>query len=129
MPGKKIEYVYIAGLLTPKGIKSTNPAIEYLLNIRDMVRATLDTLFAGFTPFCPAIDFMYFLSLREGERITEPMIKRISKDWLKRCDAILMTEGWRQSLGSVAEKELAEELGLPVFYSIEEIIEYNKKLG
>ena len=124
---KKIELVYIAGALTPKGIKSTNPAIEYLFNIRDISRAALDVLFAGFTPFCPGLDFMYFLLLRDKERITEPMIKRLSKDFLRRCDAILMTEGWKNSAGSIAEKKLAEELGLPIFYSIQEATEYNEK--
>jgi len=124
---KKIELVYIAGALTPKGIKSTNPAIEYLFNIRDISRAALDVLFAGFTPFCPGLDFVYFLLLRDKERITEPMIKRLSKDFLRRCDAILMTEGWKTSPGSIAERDLAWELELPVFYSLKELVEYNEK--
>ena len=124
---KKIEYVYIAGPITPKGVKSTNPAIEYDLNIRDLGRVGIDLLMAGFAPFNPALDFLYFILLRDGERITEPMIKRFSKDWLRRCDAILMTAGWQKSPGSLAEKALAEELGLPVFYSIQEIEAYNEK--
>ena len=123
----KIEYVYIAGLLTPRGIKSTNPAIEYLLNVRDLVRVGIELLKEGFAPFCPGIDGLYFLLLREDERITEPMIKRFSKDWLRKCDCILMTKGWEKSTGSVAEKKLAEELGLPVFYSIDEVKQYNDK--
>jgi len=124
---KKIEYVYIAGPITPKGVKSTNPAIEYDLNLRDLGRVGIDLLMAGFAPFNPGLDFMYFILLRDGERITEPMIKRFSKDWLRKCDAILMTSGWSKSPGSVAEKALAEELGLPVFYSIQEIEAYNEK--
>lgn len=125
---KKIEYVYIAGLLTPRGVRSTNPAIEYLLNVRDMARVGLNLLKMGFAPFCPGLDFLYFLILKDDERITEQMIKRFSKDWLRRCDAILMTEEWEKSPGSIAEKKLAEDLGLPIFYSIEEILNYNEKL-
>jgi len=125
---KKIEYVYVAGLLTPRGVKSANPAIEYLLNVRDLIRYSLELLFEGFIPFCPAIDFTYFLLLREGERITEQMIKRISKGWLKKCDAILMTPLWKHSTGSVGEKKLAEEISMPVFYSVDEIKAYNEKI-
>jgi hypothetical protein len=128
MSTKKIEMVYVAGPLTPKGIKSANPAIEYLLNARDLIRYSIEVLLAGFTPYCPGADFSFFLLLREGERITEPMIKRLSKDFLRRCDAILMTEGWQKSPGSVVEKELAEELGFPVFYSLKELVEYNDTL-
>jgi hypothetical protein len=125
---KKVEFIYIAGLLTPRGIKSTNPAIEYLLNVRDLARIGLELLREGFAPFCPALDFLYFMLLREDERITEPMIKRFSKDWLRRCDAILMTPGWEKSTGSIAEKLVAEGLGLPVFYTVNEIIKYNEKI-
>lgn len=125
MSTKKIEYVYVAGLLTPRGIKSANPAIEYLLNVRDLANVGKKLLMAGFAPFCPGLDFLYFILLDDDERITEPMIKRMSKDWLRRCDAILMTQHWGKSPGSVAEKELAEELGIPVFYSQKEIEEYN----
>jgi len=124
---RRIEYVYIAGLLTPRGIKSANPAIEYLLNVRDLARVGLELLREGFAPFCPGLDFMYFLLLREDERITESMIKRFSKDWLRKCDAILMTPMWQKSPGSVAEKKLADELYIPVFESVKEIVKYNEK--
>jgi hypothetical protein len=128
MSTKKIEMVYVAGPLTPRGIKSANPAIEYLFNIRDIARTSVELILAGFTPYCPGIDFQYFLLLRDGERITEPMIKRLSKDFLLRCDAILMTKGWAGSAGSIAEKKLAEEKGIPVFYCIDEMINYNESI-
>src|SRR4030067_647945 len=126
MLNSKVVFIYIAGLLTPRGIKSANPAIEYLLNVRDLARVGLNLLKEGFVPFCPGLDFLYFLILKDDERITEPMIKRFSKDWLRRCDAILMTKGWEKSPGSVAEKKLAEELSMLVFYSIDEILAWNK---
>jgi hypothetical protein len=77
---KKIEYVYVAGLLTPRGIKSVNPAIEYIFNVRDIARIQVDLIFAGFTPYPTGMDFVYFIVLKDGERITEQMIKRISKN-------------------------------------------------
>jgi len=126
MSKRTIYFVYVAGLLTPRGIKSANPAIEYLLNIRDLARTGLALLKAGFAPFCPALDFLYFILLREDERITEPMIRRFSKDWLRKCDAIFLTAGWEKSRGSVAEKQLADELGLPSFKSIDELKKYTE---
>ena len=117
----KIKRVYIAGLLTPRGMWSVNPAIDYLANVRNMVRAGLDVFFAGFVPFIPALDFQLFLALRDGERITEPMIKRYSKDWLEACEAMLLTPGWRKSTGTLAEIEFAKEKGIPIYESIDDL--------
>jgi len=125
---KKIEYVYAAGPLTPRGIKSTNSAIEYLYNLKDIAKVQIDLIKAGFTPYPTGLDFVYFLTLPEGERITEQTIKKISKNWLKRSDAILMTKYWERSPGSIAEKKLAESLGIPVFYLIQDILDYNAGL-
>jgi len=120
---KKIKRVYVAGLLTPRGIKSTNPAIEYLINISDLVDASLDLIEAGYTPFCPALDFLYFIKMKK--RITEPMIKRLSKDWLEVSDAILLTHQWQKSPGTLAELEYAKKNYIPSFESIEELKKYD----
>lgn len=125
---KKIRRVYIAGLLTPKGIWSVNPAIDYLRNVSNMIRAGLDIFFAGFVPFIPALDLQLFLSLEKDEYITEPMIKRYSKDWLEVCDAVLLTEGWKKSSGTLAEIEFAKERDIPVFESLKELIKYNDSI-
>lgn len=117
----KIKRVYVAGLLTPRGMWSVNPAIDYLANVRHMIRAGIEVFKAGFVPFIPALDFSLFLCLNEGEFITEPMIKRYSKDWLEVCDAVLLTKGWKQSTGTLIEIDFAKEHGIPVFESIEEL--------
>jgi hypothetical protein len=120
----KIKRIYVAGLLTPRGMWSINPAIDYLLNVRNMIRAGIELLLAGYDPFIPALDFSMFLELRDDERITEPMIKRFSKSWLEVCDAIYLTKGWQQSSGTLVELEVSRKLGQPSFESIEEIKEY-----
>lgn len=129
MSKKKIKRVYVAGLLTPRGIWSVNPAIDYLINVRKMVRAGIRVFLAGYVPFIPALDFTIFLLLREdeGERITEPMIKRFSKDWLEVCEAILLTPGWQNSTGTLAEIEFAKECNIPVFESIEALKKYDEE--
>lgn len=118
----KIQRVYVAGALTPTCASSRNPAIDYLYNLRTMIRYALDVLFAGFDPFCPALDNQFFFQLRDGERITEPMIKRYSKSWLGVCDAMLLTPGWETSRGTMAEIKFCTERSIPVFDNLQELI-------
>ena len=122
---KKIKRVYVAGLITPRGIWSANPAIDYLTNVRNMIRVGIEVFKAGFVPFIPALDFGVFLLLRETEHITEPMIKRYSKDWLEVCEAVLLTKKWQKSMGTLAEIKMAEKVGIPVFKSIKDLKEYD----
>ncbi len=116
-----IKRVYVAGLLTPRGHWSSHPAIDYIINRREMIKWGLKTFLAGFTPFVPAFD-MDFWTVAEGQPITEAMIKRYSKDWLEVCDAVMLTPGWEKSLGTLAEIKLAERLNIPVFKNLDELI-------
>jgi|Deesub1362A_J573_1020465.scaffolds.fasta_scaffold00107_61 hypothetical protein len=121
----KIKRVYIAGPLGPTGLKSQYPAIDFLYNASDMIRISLEVFFAGFVPFCPALDMLFFLLLRRdlGEQITDPMIKRYSIDWLEVCDAMLLCPGWEKSRGALAEIEFAKERGIPIF---EDLVDLKK---
>ena len=44
--------LYIAGPMTPRGNRSdtANPAIEYLLNVKDMIQAGLEAIRKGWAP-------------------------------------------------------------------------------
>ena len=124
MTDKKIQRIYVAGPITPKGYHSVHPVIDYLHNMKELIRWSLEVLKLGYDPFCPALDFMYFILLRDQECITEAMIKRYSKSWLSVCDAVMLTPGWRKSTGTLAEIQLAENLGIPVFKSFDELKEH-----
>ena len=121
-----IRLVYIAGLLTPRGYWSKHPAIDYICNRREMIRWSLKTFVAGFDPFCPAFDMEFWMQA-EGQPITEAMIKRYSKSWLEVCDALVLTPGWQRSKGTLAEIKFAEEHGIPVFKTLNDLVEFTKK--
>lgn len=119
---KEIRRIYIAGILTPVGHFSANAAIDYIVAVREMVKWGWKTMQAGFDPFVPALDFLFWFVMGEGEYMTEAMIKRYSKSWLEVCDAVVLTPGWQKSKGTLAEIKLAEERGILVFKSLNELI-------
>jgi len=124
---KEIKRVYIAGLLTPRGYFSTNAAIDYIIACREMTKWGLKALLAGFDPFVPAFDQPFWMVMESGNSITEAMIKRYSKSWLEVCDAVVLTPGWQKSPGTLVEIKRAEELGIPVFKSLQALIDFVKE--
>lgn len=72
----------------------------------------------GFLPFCPLLShFWHFLTPKPwGEWST------MMKMWVERCDAVLRLEG--ESDGADIEVEFALELGIPVFYDVNELANY-----
>jgi len=120
---KKIRRVYIAGAITPYPLE--HPVLGFLGNIKRGQRMAVTTILAGFFPFCPFLDYQLFLQLREGENITEKMIKDLSMAWLDVSDAMLVLPKYRKSGGTNLEIARAKELNIPIFYSLEDITDYN----
>ena len=108
--------VYIAGAITPTG--DENHAIEFLNNIRTGIRAALHLMHEGFAPFCPMLDFQYFLCLPYGWSITSEKIYELSIEWMKACDVILLLSGAEKSKGWKREKMVADAEGIPIYTSV-----------
>jgi len=119
----KIQTVYIAGALTPNGLNSVHPTIDYLENVNRMIRLALDCFFAGYDPFVPAFDMLFWFVKDGKEKIREDMIKRYSKTWVVRCDAVVLVDGWQRSKGTLNEILLANKEGIPVFKGLEKLQE------
>jgi hypothetical protein len=120
---KYIERVYIAGPITPRGLRkdTDNAAVEYLYNIRDMFRVAIQLMDNGYSPFVPACDFPLFLV----DDIAPEKMYGTGLAWLEKSDAILLLPYDAEKChGVVAELEKAKELGIPVFTSINDINEY-----
>lgn len=63
------------------------------------------------------------MNTKEYERdgMTYEEIMENDFEQISRCDAIFMIPNWENSQGSLRERRLAIDLGIPVFYSFEEL--------
>ena len=91
---------------------------DVIQNVRRALECA-DILFAkGYIPYCPLLNvFWHFLSPKSWD------------DWMKidlaileRCDAVFRLDG--SSIGANKEVRFSDKIGLPIFYSIEELEEY-----
>jgi hypothetical protein len=106
--------------MTPRGTRADtkNPAIEYLLNVRDMIQVAVALIRKGYAPYCPGLDAQYFLSLPSGETISEEAIKDISMAFLERSDIMVLLPGWEKSVGCRAEVMRAIVRGIPTYHGV-----------
>jgi len=73
----------------------------------------------GHIPLCPHALTARFE--RDYPDIPGPRYLESDLELLARCDAILMLPRWEESRGAQQERERAMSLGLPVYYSVEEL--------
>jgi len=110
--------IYVAGAIT------ASSAVEVMKNIGKGIRVAKDLIRAGYAPFCPFLDFQYFIQLDEYGDITEETIKSVSIEWMLECEAIMLVPGWERSTGTRDELEVARRHEIPSFESIEDIYKH-----
>lgn len=103
--------VYIAG-------PYSNP--DPVVNIRIAVEWWHKLWATGFAPFCPHLSL--FLHIHQPLPYEEWL--DADKHWIEVCDGLLRFPG--QSSGADLEVKLAESLGIPVFYNIEDLIAWKE---
>lgn len=104
--------VYIAGKLNAPN------ACDYIKNIHNMIQYSEKVRKLGFAVFVPAIDFM--LGVMFGNWEYNDYFSN-SQPWLECSDYVFVCPGWETSEGTKKEIKRAEELGIPVIYSIENL--------
>lgn len=107
--------VYVAGPLRAKEFSQTIKNISKLMEIGEEVRLN------GFATFVPALDLLMGIKFGDYE-MGDYMDNGLA--WLSASDALLLTGDWDLSAGCLAELDLAEELDIPVFFTIESMKEY-----
>jgi hypothetical protein len=112
--------IYIAGAY------SADNVMDVLTNMRKGMRLSTEAFLAGFAVFCPWLDHQFVWQLREGETLTIDNFYQYSLTWLSVSDAILLVPGYENSYGTQKELEKAKELGIPVFHTLQQLIDADK---
>ena len=91
---------------------------DKLENVNKSFDVALELIDLGFAPYPPL--YSHYLE----ERSSRPYEKWIALDteWVSRCDCLLRLPG--KSSGADGEVALANEMNIPVFHSVEELVEY-----
>lgn len=105
--------IYIAGPIS-KG--------PYWINVRNGIDMGQRVRAAGMVPFIPHLDFLWVLVYPETTWEDNLVY---DEEIILRCQAILRLPG--ESKGADREEAFAKAHGIPVFYSLEELIEWNAK--
>jgi len=116
----KIKRIYVAGPY------SSDNVIDILNNMCRGMRLATEVLLAGFYPFAPWLDYQFSLMLQDDESLTIDDYYKYSIAWLEVSDAILVTQNYEKSNGTLKEIEKARELNIPIFYSLGELKRHDK---
>jgi len=110
---KRKTRVYIAGKLNAD-------AVGYLKNVSNMMETAEAIRLAGFSVFIPAIDLL--CGIKHGYDSYEEYFEN-GQPWLMAADAVFLVPGWETSEGTKKEIETAEDLNIPVFDDMLDLIE------
>lgn len=103
--------VYVSGAYSAPTIEETRNNIEFARS------HAIDLWRLGLGVVCPHLNTMFF----EMHGIPYEQMMEFDLLLLNRVDAIFMLPNWTQSKGAFREWDYANKLGIPIFYSIEEI--------
>ena len=109
--------VYVAGRYSDDNVLSV------LQNIGRGEKACAELFRLGFAPFCPWHDKSYVTDNPDVEFSIEDFYE-FSIAWLEASDIMLVLPGHSGSGGTIKEIARADELGMPVFYSLDEVVRY-----
>jgi hypothetical protein len=105
--------VFVAGLYSNTDQKSK--LIGCLDNMRKGIQTCARLIALGYAPFCPWLDFLYFLV---GDyNISESLIKEYTMEYLRVCEVMYVISN-RKGSGVNVEIEVAKLIGIPIVYSV-----------
>lgn len=108
-----MKLIYVAGPYRAK------TPYAMLLNIQRAQYAAMEVWETGNAALCPHLNSAFFDGLVDDKNFLDGTMMM-----MERCDAVLVMEGYDSSEGTKAEINYAKELAIPVFSSLEELIDY-----
>ena len=93
-------------------------------NVRRAERVALDVWRAGAAALCPHTNTAHFDGAAPDSIWLEGDL-----EMLRRCDFVVMVEGWEGSMGAQAERLEAFRRGIPVFYGVETATQWLETLN
>lgn len=85
-------------------------------NVRRAEQAALEVWRLGAAAVCPHMNTRHFHGVLADNVWLDGDI-----EILKRCDAVLMLDGWEESVGASAECGVAHSTNIPVFFDFAEL--------
>ena len=116
--------IYIAGAY------SANNVIDVLKNIGRGEQYAAEIFRAGYAPFTPWHD-KDFVIKNWTHNFTVKEFYDYSIEWLKVSDGLFIVPNisglmdWEDSKGTLREIAIADEIGIPIFYSLEDLYNYS----
>lgn len=109
----KIPVIYIAGPYRGATSSKVNE------NIFEARRAGIRAIAVGWSPIIPHCNTARFEVAMP--KVSDEFWLEATLELMRRCDAVLMVEGWQSSIGATNEHDEAKRLGMPVFGSLAEM--------
>lgn len=97
---------------------------EVANNIRKGRALALRLMELGFSVICPWNDW----ELAVLKMLPAEVWKAASMEQLRRSDALCIVPGWENSQGTKDEMEEANRLGIPIFFTVEDLCDWRDSL-
>jgi len=104
--------IYIAG-------KLNDHAVGYIKNLHIMIKAANTIRKLGFSVFVPCLEVL--CGMIDGEMEYEDYLLN-NIPWMEQADAILVLPNWEGSKGVKYELECAAKCNIPIYYSVDDLI-------
>ena len=108
-----MKVIYVAG---PYRSNGWNGIWSNIMEARGIARGLW---VGGHAAICPHLNSMFM----DGPDLESEQFILGDLEIIKKCDAMVMMDGWGLSPGAKREHGLARSIGIPVFYSAEEALE------
>jgi hypothetical protein len=107
-----MKVVYIAGKYREYRTDGNYDIDAMLERTLDMRRVAKKYMAQGYCVISPLLNFFLF----DSQKFADDFWFAVDEELIRRCDAIVMMEGWDKSQGAIHELKFAESLGLEVIY-------------